>query len=96
VLVLQQFLNQKLGSWSALALERKLALAPLFLPGVTRAELLDAMAASAPLTEIVQEVAALVTFWWPAGAVRETGELFFEIDEDNAYTLIPLEPASLL
>jgi hypothetical protein len=96
VLVLQQFLNRKLGSWSALPLDRKVELAPLFLPGVTRAELLDAMAASAPLAEIVQEAAARVTFWWPAGTVRETGELFFEIDDDNAYTLEPVEPVSVL
>jgi hypothetical protein len=96
VLVLQQFLNRKLGSWSALALERKLALAPLFLPGVTRAELLDAMAACVTLAEIVWEAGALVTFWWPQETVRETGELFFEIEEDNAYTLEPVDSASVL
>jgi hypothetical protein len=87
VLVLQQFVNRKLGSWSALALDRKAELAPLFLPGVTRAELLDAMGASATLAEIMREAAALVTFWWPEGTVAEVGELFFEIDEDNAYAL---------
>lgn len=87
VLVLQQFVNRKLGSWSGLPLDRKAALAPLFLPGVTRGELLDAMQASATLAEIMHEAAPLVTFWWPEGTVKETGELFFEIDEDNAYTL---------
>jgi hypothetical protein len=92
VLVLQQFVNRKLGSESAASLDRKLELAPLFLPGVTREELLEAMRGSARLAEFVQEAAALVTFWWPQGTVKETGELFFEIDEDNVYVLEPIEP----
>ncbi len=92
VLVLQQFVNRKLGSWSALALAHKNELAPLFLPGVTRAELLEVMESSELLAEIVREAANRVTFWWPAGVVKETGELFFEIDEDNAYTLEPVVP----
>lgn len=87
VLVLQQCVNRTLGGWSALEVERKLALAPLFLPGVTRPELRDAMDRSALLEEVVQEAAARVTFWWPAGTLPETGELFFELDADNAYTL---------
>lgn len=95
ILALQQFVNRQLGSWSALALECKRELAPLFLPGVTRAELLDAMAGSAMLASLVQESAALVSFWWPDGAVRETGELFFEIDDDNAYTLEAVGPACI-
>lgn len=45
------------------------------------------------LAGLVQEAAALVSFWWPDGAVRETGELFFEIDDDNAYTLEAVGPA---
>jgi hypothetical protein len=95
VLALQQFVNRKLGSWSALPLDRKMALAPLFVPGVTRAELLGAMESSDLLAEVVREAANYVTFWWPQGAIKETGELFFEIDEDNAYTLEPIEPIAV-
>jgi hypothetical protein len=40
---LQQVVNESLRDWSATELERKLALAPLFLPGVTREELAAAM-----------------------------------------------------
>lgn len=87
ILLLQQFVNRKLGAWSALPLTHKLALAPLFIPGVTRAELLEAMAAGDLLAEVVHEAAQRVSFWWPQAAVAETGELFFEIDEDNTYTL---------
>lgn len=90
VLVLQQFVNRKLGGWSALPLAHKLALAPLLLPGVTRAELLEAMETSELLAEVVREAASRVTFWWPDGVVEATGELFFEIDEGNAYTLEPV------
>ena len=96
ILVLQQCVNRKLSSWSALAVDHKIALAPLFLPGVTRPELLDAMSASELLTELVREAANRVTFWWPQGAVKDTGELFFEIDEDNAYTLAPVAPTRAL
>ena len=90
-LMLQQFVNRKLGSWSALALERKVELAPLFLPGITRAELFGAMGTSTLLDEVVREAPALVTFWWPEGSIQGTGELFFEIDDDNVYTLDPVE-----
>jgi len=92
VLVLQQCVNRQLGSWSALPLARKRELAPLFIPGVTRAELLEAMEESALLAEVVREAAKHVRFWWPQGAVAETGELFFEIDDDNAYTLEAVAP----
>lgn len=96
VLMLQQFVNRKLGSWSALALDRKIELAPFFLPGIVRSELLEAMDASGLLAEIVNEAAARVTFWWPQGVIKDTGELFFEIDEDNAYTLEAVAPAAVL
>lgn len=94
VLVLQQFVNRQLGSSSALPLARKRELSPLFIPGVTRAELLEAMEGSSLLAEVVREAAKQVSFWWPQGAVAETGELFFEIDDDNAYTLEAVEPAT--
>lgn len=90
ILVLQQFVNRKLGSWSAMTLDHKTELAPLFLPGVTREELLTAMARSAFLHDLVHAAAALVTFWWPEQEIKETGELFFEIDAANSYTLTPV------
>lgn len=94
VMVLRQFVNRRLGSWSALPFARKREMAPLFVPGVTRAELLEAMEATELLAEVAREATSRVTFWWPQGTVAETGELFFEIDDDNAYTLEAVEPTT--
>jgi hypothetical protein len=88
---LQQLVNRELGERAGAPLADKLALAALFLPGVTRQELADAMAAAPLLDELVRKAAAAVTFWSATpDQVAEDGELFFEIAEDNFYTLDPV------
>jgi hypothetical protein len=89
VKILQKAVHDKLAGPVAVGFEDKLALAPLFVPGMTRAELQAAMDGNAGLRGLVMELAALVALWkdTPDSAL---GELFFEIDEDNAYTLHPL------
>ena len=86
VKTLQKVAHDKLGGESPLSFNDKLALAPLFLPGITRNELMAAMEQNGQLHYLVEELASLVTLWsdTPNSAV---GELFFEIDEDNSYTL---------
>lgn len=75
--------------WSTTTLAHKLALAPLFVPGVTRAELEGAMTRDALLAELVHAAAAAVTIWTPAPP-NDIGEIFFELDEGQAYILHPL------
>lgn len=86
---LQKTVHDRLAGPVPVGLEDKLALAPLFVPGMTRDELQAAVDGNAGLRELVMELAALVTLWkdTPDPAV---GELFFEIDEDNTYTLSPV------
>jgi hypothetical protein len=86
---LQNAVHDKLAGKTPLRFDGKLALAPLFLPGMTRDELQVAMAGNAELRFLVEELAACVTLW---GDTPDTaaGELFFEIGEDNAYTLHPV------
>lgn len=88
---LQQLVNKALRDWAGQPLQDKLALAPLFLPGIGREELQVAAAGDALLGELLRSAAAAVTIWSPQpGQVNPDGELFFEIAEDNAYTLEPV------
>jgi hypothetical protein len=88
---IQSLVNQELREWASGSLQDKLALAPLFLPGVTREELGSAMAGHPQLHELVRKAAAEVTIWTPdAAEVTPDGELFFEIADDNSYTLYPV------
>ena len=89
VRALQKVVHARLTGLGPAALQDKLGLAPLFVPGMTRDELKTAMEANAALRDLLVELAALVSLWAdiPDGGA---GELFFEIDEDNAYTLYPL------
>lgn len=89
VKILQKTVHAKLAGMSAAGPQGKLALAPLFVPGMTRDELQVAMEESVALRDLVVELAALVTIWKDTPDV-EAGEVFFEIDEDNAYTLHPV------
>ncbi|SMP79657.1 hypothetical protein [Noviherbaspirillum suwonense] len=86
---LQKTVHDKLVGQDLVGFEGKLALAPLFVPGMTRDELKAAMEGNAGLRDLVMELATLVTLWTdtPNSAV---GELFFEIDEDNHYKLHPV------
>jgi hypothetical protein len=88
---LQQVVNESLRDWSSGELDSKLALAPLFLPGVTREDLGAAMARAPLLDSVVRKAAAEVTLWTPGpDTISPDGELFFEIAEDNFYTLQPV------
>lgn len=75
--------------WSRRALDRKLALAPLFVPGTTAAELSLACEHNAELRAVVDAATALVTMWsdTPDPAA---GEISFELDQANFYTLRPI------
>jgi len=87
---LQQLVNRTLGQLAGAGIADKLALAPLFLPGITKDELAAAMAAEPLLDRLVRQAADVVTLWSPAAdAVSPDGELFFEIADDNFYTLQP-------
>jgi hypothetical protein len=89
VRALQRAAHARLAELAPAGLAGKLALAPLFVPGMTREELATAMAGNAVLRDLVAGLAALVTLWQDAPNT-DAGELFFEIDEDNAYTLSPV------
>jgi hypothetical protein len=88
---LQQLVNKELRHWAAHALQAKLSLAPLFLPGISKDELGSAAAGDALLDALLRKAAGAVTIWSPdPGKVNPDGELFFEIAEDNFYTLDPV------
>jgi hypothetical protein len=80
----------RVGDWALAPLEHKLALAPLFLPGVTQAELQQASERHALLAEVIEGAAAQVTIWTPPPAPNAHGEIFFELDEGQGYVLQPL------
>lgn len=86
---LRHAVHAQLAGPAPLAFETRLALAPLFLPGVTRDELMAAMEKDAILRDFVESLASIVTFWGDTPNIA-SGELFFEIEEDNAYTLHPV------
>lgn len=83
---LQRAAHERLTGLVPKGLDARLALAPLFLPGLTRNELVGLMNGSAPLREFVEALAATVTVWNDVPAAA-TGELFFELEEGNSYTL---------
>ncbi|HWT72545.1 MAG TPA: hypothetical protein VN361_10195 [Oxalicibacterium sp.] len=81
----------RVDDWAQAPLERKLALAPLFLPGVTRAEMQQAVQHHALLAEVVHGAAAQVTLWTAPPAPNAHGEIFFELDAGQGYVLHPLD-----
>jgi hypothetical protein len=83
---LQRMAQERLADLGPAGLDARLALAPLFLPGLARDELAGLMKGSAPLRECVAALAAAVTVW---SDVPDTanGELFFELDAGNSYML---------
>jgi hypothetical protein len=89
--VLVRCVSKRLRDWAGAPVADKLALAPLFLPGITTAELAAAMTGSALLREVVDEASKLVTFWDADQAtVAPGGELFFELVDGNTFTLHPV------
>ena len=89
VRALQKVVHARLADLGPAGLQDKLALAPLFVPGMAPDELHAAMAGNAALRDLVGELAALVTLWTDMPDA-DAGELFFEIEGDNAYTLHPV------
>ncbi|MDN4051754.1 hypothetical protein QPK32_01475 [Massilia sp. YIM B02763] len=89
VKALQKVVHARLADLGPAGLQDKLALAPLFVPGMTPDELHAAMEGNAALRDLVQELAALVTLW-TGTPDPDAGELFFEIDENNVYSLHPV------
>jgi len=85
--VLRDAVHEKIA---AATLDEKLAFAPLFVPGMTRAELAAAMDRSAALRVFVTALAARVSVWSDMPDTAK-GELFFEIEEGNSYTLHPVQ-----
>lgn len=83
---LQRLVHDRMANWGGRNLDSKLGLAPLFMPGTTREELSAAMKNNSELRNIVEEAAAAVTMWRDVPDPLR-GEIIFEIDEDNAYTL---------
>ena len=66
--------------------ENRLALAPLFLPGMTTDELATAMNSSVELAAMVQRLAAAVTIWNDI-ADPELGEISFELTPQTSFSL---------
>lgn len=86
---LQKAADRELTRLTATGLNARLALAPLFLPGLTRDELTELMKDNGPLREFVETLAATVTVWTDTPDAA-TGEWTFELDEVNSYTLEPV------
>lgn len=86
---LRQAIQERFAGRTPLAFETRLALAPVFLPGMARLELAKAMKQNATLRDFVDMLASTVTLWTDTPDLA-SGELFFEIEEDNAYRLHPL------
>lgn len=94
VVAFQKLLQKCLGrNFAGRTLLEKMELAPLLLPGVTAEELEEAATHSEILRDILAQTKQVSTFWQRAGQIdiASTGELFFELDDDNSYTLHPLE-----
>ena len=91
ILMLQQFVNRRLGDMSAAPVAQKMALATLCLPGVSPEELTAAMKTTPFLDSLVLDAASTVTFWNPSPEqVAPDGELFFELTEDNSFSQHPV------
>lgn len=78
--------------FAGLPLVEKLELAPLFMPGVSKYELETAAKESALLSKILARCQGKSTFWKDFGVIdaMSSGELFFELAQGEAYTLVPL------
>ncbi|TQK01137.1 hypothetical protein [Herbaspirillum sp. SJZ107] len=86
---LQKFVHDWLAKRHPPGSADRLALAPLFLPGVTRGEIMGLMEGNAPLREFVDKLAVMVTVWSDAPDCA-AGEILFELEGDNSYILHPV------
>lgn len=90
IVAFQKLLQRCLGrSFGGAPLLEKMSLAPLFIPGVAAAELQEAATRSEALQGILDQAKQVSTFWQGCGQIdtSSTGELFFELSDDNSYTL---------
>lgn len=86
---LQKLVHPAWKDWGTRTMTAKLVLAPLFLPGTTRAELEEAMAADPAVRTLIEAAVAAVTVWTdPPNA--EEGEIIFELGQGDSYTLEPV------
>ena len=80
--------------FSALPMAERIAVAPLFMPYMTKEDI-QALAASTPLVrDCLDKARAVSTFWKSARTTPcevSAGELFFELATDSAYHLLALE-----
>ena len=86
---LQKLVHDRLAGKNPPGPADRRALAPLFLPGVTRSELMGMMEGNALLRDFVGTLASMVTVWSDAPDCA-AGEIFFELEGDNSYTLHPV------
>ena len=83
---LQKIVNGAAGGWFGRNAASKAPLAPLFLPGTTKEELVSAMVESSELRALVERAAAKITMWSDPPD-QEQGEIVFELEPDNWFTL---------
>lgn len=83
---IQKIVNQAAGSWFGRDAASKALLAPLFLPGTTKLELASAIEGNDELRVLVETAAASVRMWSDLPDVEE-GEIVFELEPDNWFTL---------
>jgi hypothetical protein len=92
VRALKKLLAKKLPKdWAEMDLEDKRGLEPLFMPGVSKQEMKRRLDWDPLLEDIVTSAMPLIKLWSTVqDGVNSMGELFFEIEEDNFYTLRPV------
>lgn len=86
---LQKLVHATWKDWGMRTMTAKLALAPLFLPGTTRAELEEAMAADPAVRILIEAAVTAVTVWTDLPNAAE-GEIIFELGQGDSYTLEPV------
>lgn len=86
---LQKLVHAAMGKWGERPLHGKLALAPLFLPGMTAPELADAAGAFPELGVLLAKLTAEASMWGDSPDPSK-GEIIFELELGNTYALKPL------
>ena len=86
---LQKLVHAALGQWGQRPFDGKLAFAPLFLPGMTAKEIADAANATPELGELLTTLTAAATMWSESPDPSK-GEVIFELEQGNTYSLTPV------
>lgn len=79
--------------FSALPLADRMAVGPLFMPYMRKADLLELAKGDARIQQCLDKAAQVSTFWSSAKVLpnpASAGELFFELDEGASYQLLAL------